>query len=147
MQVFKSKCITRDQVFFLTLILVILSYFLCFCVLHLYSTFIRFPKTMAPLQVLKNFKFKLFFSGEPDATSYSLPHVASNVQAASGSIRSFCSSSNCESKRNGKELVEFVEPLEKKLQRPYDYIHVFQDTWACCFPWAEIVVGEDGLVA
>ncbi len=23
---------------------------------------------------------------------------------------------------------------------------MFQDTWACSFPWVEIVVGEDGLV-
>jgi len=24
---------------------------------------------------------------------------------------------------------------------------VFQDTWACHFPWAKAIVGEDGLVA
>jgi hypothetical protein len=43
-----------------------------------------------------------------------LPHVASNVQVASSNTISPSSSSNLESKRNGKELVEFVEPLEKK---------------------------------
>jgi hypothetical protein len=69
---------------------------------------------MAPLQVLKNFKFKLFFSNDPNATLDSLPHVASNVQVASSNTISPSSSSNLESKRNGKELVEFVEPLEKK---------------------------------
>jgi hypothetical protein len=59
MQVF--KCTKHDQVFFLPLILVIFSCFLCFYVLHLYFTFIiGFPKAMTPLQVLKNFKFKFF---------------------------------------------------------------------------------------
>jgi hypothetical protein len=96
--------------------------------------------------MLKFFKFKLFYSSELDATSDSLPHVASNVQAASSSTISPNSSSNLESKRNGKELIEFVEPFEKKPQRCYEKIHVFQDTWACCFPWAEVVVGEDNLV-
>jgi len=49
--------------------------------------------------------------------------------------------------RNGKEPFEFVEPFEKKPQRSYEKTRVFQDTWACHFPWVEIVVGEDGLVA
>jgi hypothetical protein len=65
--------------------------------------------------VPKNFKFKLFFSGELDATSNSLPHVAFNVQAASSSTISPNSSSNTKSRKNGKEHVKFVEPLEKKL--------------------------------
>jgi hypothetical protein len=52
----------------------------------MYYTFIlRFPKTITPLQVPKNLKFKLFFSGELNATSNSLPHVAFNVQATSNS--------------------------------------------------------------
>jgi hypothetical protein len=63
MQVLESKCTTHDQVVFLPLILVILFCSLCFCVLHLYFTFILgFPIAMAPFQVLKNFKFKLFFN-------------------------------------------------------------------------------------
>ncbi len=49
--------------------------------------------------------------------------------------------------KNGKEHVEFVKPFEKKLQRFYKKTHAFQNMWACCFPWVEIVVGEDGLVA
>jgi hypothetical protein len=76
-----------------------------------------------------------------------LPHVASNVQVASSNTISPSSSSNLESKRNGKELVEFVEPLEKKPWRSYEKTRVFQDMRACHFPWAEVVVGEDGLVA
>jgi len=54
------------------------------------------------------------------------------------------SSNNPESKKNGKELVEFVEPLEKKLHRFYEKTCVFQDTWACYFPWAKAIVGDDG---
>jgi hypothetical protein len=63
------------------------------------------------------------------------------------SLISPSSSSNPKSRRNGKELVEFVEHFEKKLQRSYEKTHVFQDTWAYCFPCAEVIVGEDGLVA
>jgi len=47
-------------------------------------------------------------------TSNLLPHVASNVQATSNSTISPSSSINPESRRNGKEVVEFVEFLEKK---------------------------------
>jgi len=66
--------------FFLLLILVIFSCFLCLCVLHLYFAFIiGYLETITPLQVLKNFKFKLIFSSEPNVTSNSLPHVAFNV--------------------------------------------------------------------
>ncbi len=89
---------------------------------------------MAPFQVLKNFKFKLFFSDELDATPNSFSHVAFNMQVASSSTISPSSSSNPESKRNGKELVEFVEPFEKKSRRFYEKTCVFQETWACCFP-------------
>jgi hypothetical protein len=46
-----------------------------------------------------------------------------------------------------RNLVEFVEPLEKKPWMSYEKTHVSQDTWAYCFPWAEAIVGEDGLVA
>jgi hypothetical protein len=70
---------------------------------------------MAPLQVLKNFKFKLFFSDEPNVTSNLLLHVASNVQVTfSNSIISLGSNNNPKSRRNGKEPIEFVESLEKK---------------------------------
>jgi hypothetical protein len=69
------------------------------------------------------------------------------MQVASSSTISPSSSSNPESKRNGKELVEFVEPFEKKSRRFYEKTCVFQETWACCFPWAKAIVGEDGLVA
>ncbi len=65
----------------------------------------------------------------------------------SSSTTSLSSNNNPKSRRNGKEHVEFVEPLEKKSQRSYEKTCVFQDTWACCFPWVETVVGEDGLVA
>ncbi len=57
------------------------------------------------------------------------------------------SSSNPESRRNGEEHVEFVESLEKNLQRSYENTRVFKDKWTCHFLWVEIVVGEDGLVA
>jgi len=76
-----------------------------------------------------------------------LPHVASNVQATSNSTISLGSNNIHESMRNGKEPFEFVEPFEKKPKRSYEKTRVFQDTWACHFPWVEIVVGEDGLVA
>jgi hypothetical protein len=102
---------------------------------------------MAPLQVPISFKFKLFFSGEPNVTLDPLPHVASNVQAASSSTISPSSSRNLESRKNGKEPVEFVEPFEKKPRRSYEKTCVFQDMWACYFPWVEAIVGEDGLVA
>ncbi len=116
--------------------------------LHLYSTFILgFLEAISPLQVPKNFKFKLFFSGELDMTLDSLLHVAFNVQATFSNTISPSSSSNLESKKNGKERIEFIELLEKKPQMSYEKIYVFQDTWACCFPWTEVVVGEDGLVA
>jgi len=48
---------------------------------------------------------------------------------------------------NGKETFEFVKPFEKKPQRSYEKTRVFQDMWDRHFPWVEIVVGEDGLVA
>ncbi len=148
MQVLKSKCTTHDQVLFLPFILVIFCCSLCFYVLHLYSTFILwFHEAMAPFQVPKNFKFKLFFSGEPNVTSNLFPHIAFSVQVASNNTISPSWSSNPESRRNGKEHVEFVEPLEKKPQRSYEKTHVFQDMWAYHFPWVKIVVGEDGLVA
>jgi hypothetical protein len=76
-----------------------------------------------------------------------LPHVTSNVQATSNTTISPSSNSNPKSRINGKEHVEFVEPLKKNPRRSYEKTHVFQDTWACRFPWAEIVVGEDGMVA
>jgi hypothetical protein len=76
-----------------------------------------------------------------------LPHITFNVQVASSNTISHSSRSNLESRRNGKEHVEFVEPLEKKSHRSYEKTRVFQDTWACHFPWVELVVGEDGLVA
>jgi len=66
---------------------------------------------------------------------------------ASSNTISPSSSSNLESKRNGNKPVEFVEHLEKKPQKFYEKIHVFQDTWACHFTWAKAIVGEDGLVA
>ncbi len=104
MQVFKPKCTTHDQALFLPFILVILSCSLCFYVLHLFSLIILgFPKAMASLQVLNFFKFKLFFSNEPYSTLDLLPHVASNVQTASSNTISPSSSSNLESKINGKE--------------------------------------------
>jgi hypothetical protein len=86
MQMLKSKCTTHDQVLSLPLILVIFLFFFVFlCVTSIFYIHYRFPKAMVPFQVPKNFKFKLFFSGEPNATSNLLPHVASNVQAASSS--------------------------------------------------------------
>jgi hypothetical protein len=76
-----------------------------------------------------------------------LTHVASNLQATSNSTISPSSTSNPKNKINGKEHVEFVEPLKKKPRRSYEKTRVFQDIWACCFPWAETIIGEDGLVA
>ncbi len=42
----------------------------------------------------------------------SLPCVASNVQVNSSNTISPSSSSNPKSRKNGKELVEFVKPFE-----------------------------------
>jgi hypothetical protein len=114
----------------------------------MYSKFILwFDEAMAPFQMLNFLKFKLFFNSEPKAISNLLFHIAFNVQAASSNTISPSSSSNHESRINGKENVEFVEPLEKNPRRSYENTRVFQDTWACPFLWVEIVVGEDGLVA
>jgi hypothetical protein len=98
-------------------------------------------------QVPYFFKFKLFFNDEPNVTLDLLPHVASNVQAASSNIISLSLSRIPKSRKNGKESVEFVEPFEKKPRRSYEKTCVFQDMWACHFPWVEAIVGENGLVA
>jgi len=34
--------------------------------------------------------------------------------------------------------------LENKTKIFYAKNRVFQDAWACQFPWAELIVGEDG---
>jgi hypothetical protein len=31
--------------------------------------------------------------------------------------------------------------------KSYEKTRVFQDTSACCFPWAEAVIRDDGLVS
>ncbi len=58
------------------------------------------------------------------------------------------SSTNFESTKSyGMEPLDFLElPIEKKPMKSYEKTRVFQDTWACCFPWAEPVIGDDGLV-
>jgi hypothetical protein len=45
--------------------------------------------------------------------------------------------------RDGKES-DYLKLLKKKAKKCYEKV-VFQDTWACQFPWTELIVGEDGL--
>jgi hypothetical protein len=36
--------------------------------------------------------------------------------------------------------------LENKTKKIYEKNCVFQNTWACWFPWAELIFGENGLI-
>jgi len=122
MQMLESKCTTHNQTLLLPLILVILSCYLCFCVLHLYFTFILgFLKAMAPLQVPNFFKFKLFFNSELDVTLDLSPHVAFNVQVTSSSTISLSSSTNpkrnMEMERNMLSLLSLLKRNHKGLMR------------------------------
>lgn len=78
---------------------------------------------MAPLQVTKEFKFKLFFSFEPNVISVSLPNVGSSVHKASDSSQNPNSNDCLESMKDGKEL-DYFEPLEKKTPKSYEKSHV-----------------------
>ncbi len=129
MQVLESKCTTHNQTLFLPLILVILSCSLCFCVLHLYSPFILgFFKAMAPLQVPKILKFKLFFNNELDVTLDLSPYVASNVQVTSSSTISLSSSSNpkrnMEMERNMLSLLSLLKRNHKGLMRKFVFFKI-----------------------
>jgi hypothetical protein len=89
--------------------------------------------------VLNNFKFRLFLNGKSYASS-NLLHVRFNIQGTSSRTPSFYLSSNPKSRRFGKEVVnlfeweEVVESLEKKPRKSYKKSHVFQNSWAYCFP-------------
>jgi hypothetical protein len=37
-------------------------------------------------------------------------------------------------------------PAKKKPKKFYEKTRVFQDTWACHFPWAKPIIGDDGSV-
>ncbi len=112
-----------------------------------------------PLQVLKHFKFKLCFNVKPNPNIESMAHVGSNsYQGVFNSILENiririeacpCSNTNLESSRSfGMESLDFLEPLaKKKPKRFYEKTCVFQDTWACHFPWAKPIIGDDGLVS
>jgi hypothetical protein len=56
------------------------------------------------------------------------------------------SSTNSKSiKSYGMEPLDFLElPTKNKPNRFYEKTYVFQDTWACHFPWAKPVIGDDG---
>jgi hypothetical protein len=41
----------------------------------------------------------------------------------------------------------FKPHVKKKPKRFYEKTYVFQDTWACHFPSAELVIRDDGLVS
>ncbi len=46
------------------------------------------------------------------------------------------------------EPLDSLKPLaKKKPRRFYEKNRVFQNTWACCFPWAKLLIGDDGLVS
>jgi hypothetical protein len=112
-----------------------------------------------PLQASKHFKFKLFFNVEPNPSIESMAHVgSSSCQGAFNNILESikvkieaCLCSNTNPKSNGSfgmEPLDSLEPnFEKKPKRFYEKTHVFQDTWAFCFPWAKLVIGDDGLVS
>jgi hypothetical protein len=43
------------------------------------------------------------------------------------------------------EPLDFLElTTKKKPKRFYEKTCEFQDTWACHFPWAKLVIGDDG---
>jgi hypothetical protein len=45
-----------------------------------------------------------------------------------------------------ESLNSFEPPAKKKPKRFYEKPRVFQDIWACHFPWAK-PIGDDGLVS
>jgi hypothetical protein len=49
--------------------------------------------------------------------------------------------SNNLDKKDGKEHFDVFEPLEKKPKRSYKKTCVFQNTWACHFPWQSLLLG------
>jgi hypothetical protein len=60
-----------------------------------------------------------------------------------------CSNINPKSSRSSRmEPLDSLKPLaKKKPRRFYEKNRVFQNTWACCFPWAKLLIGDDGLVS
>jgi hypothetical protein len=130
-------------------------------VLHWGSTNnVGFSKAMAPpLQVSKHFRFKLFFNVEPNLSIQSMAHVGSNsyqgvfsniLESISIGIEACpCLHTNPENNRNfGMESSNsFVPPAKKKPKRFYEKTRVFQHTWACHFPWAKPIIGDNGLVS
>ncbi|KAH8975956.1 hypothetical protein BDL97_01G187600 [Sphagnum fallax] len=108
-------------------------FFLCYflCLLHLcVAGFLRLPKTMVPLYVPNCFKFKLFFSFEPNVMLVSLPNVGSSPHEAFNRSQNLISSDNLETMKDGKESY-YLEPLESKTKISYEKNRVFKDTWAC----------------
>lgn len=102
----------------------LLCYFLC--LLHLCVVcFLRLAKTMVALYIPNCFKFKLFFSSEPNVMLVSLPNVGSSAHEAFNSSQNLISNDNLETMKYGKELYYF-EPLENKTKKSYEKIVCFK---------------------
>lgn len=107
----------------------------------------------------KHFKFKLFFNVKPDPSAKSMAHVGSSScqRTSNSTLESIrvktkaCACSNNNPKSNisfGMEPSDSLKPpAKKKPRRFYEKTCVFQDTWACHFPWVEFVIWDDGLVS
>jgi hypothetical protein len=70
------------------------------------------------------FKFKLFFSYEPNVMLVSLPNVGFNTHKASNSSQNFNLNDGPKNMKDGKEL-KYFEPLEKKAKKSYEKNCVF----------------------
>jgi len=117
-----------------------------FCI-HIIFALESLKYAVAPFHVFNFLKFRQFFCAEPNLALESLPNVGSNIQGTSNNTpRLSLYLSNNLDKKDGKEHFDVFEPLEKKPKRSYKKTCVFQDTWACHFPWAKSIVGGNGLV-
>jgi hypothetical protein len=70
----------------------------------------------------------------------SLPNVGFNAHEVSNSIQNLSLSDGPKNMKDGKELNYL------NLWRIKPKNRVFQDTWVHPFPWAELVIRENGLV-
>jgi len=85
---------------------------------------------MDPLYVPNCFKFKLFFSFEPNVMLVSLLNVGFNAHETFNSSQNLISNDNFETMKHGKESYYF-KPLKKKTKKNYETNCVFQYMWAC----------------
>jgi hypothetical protein len=69
--------------------------------------------------MLKNFKFKFFFS-KPNLISNSLLYVGSNITKASNNTLSLDFNNNLDHRKDGKEHVEPFKPFKNKHKRSYE---------------------------